>query len=128
MLRGHDGWELTVAFSPDGARLASGSYDYTARVWDASTGELLHILPVHHPHGWSSHRKLASAPADCADGRSRRVLSFSVINSREILAVAAAFRRLVQQSAWALATVTWMLADADCLGSATWKGRTVMTA
>jgi WD40 repeat protein len=34
----------SFAFSPNGKLLASGSYDSTARIWDASTGRLLHVL------------------------------------------------------------------------------------
>jgi len=36
-----------VAFSPDGTRVATGSRDQTARVWDAATGEELLVLRGH---------------------------------------------------------------------------------
>jgi WD40 repeat protein/tetratricopeptide (TPR) repeat protein len=36
----------TVAFSPDGIWLATGSHDKTARIWDAATGE--ELLEVRH--------------------------------------------------------------------------------
>ena len=36
---------LALAWSPDSAMLASGSADTTARVWDVTTGHIIHSLP-----------------------------------------------------------------------------------
>ena len=38
---GHTDWVWTVAWSPDGKRIASGSGDQSAQVWDAITGDHL---------------------------------------------------------------------------------------
>jgi WD40 repeat protein len=40
-LKGHSGWVTGVAFSPDGRRLASGSWDQTVKFWNVSTGQEL---------------------------------------------------------------------------------------
>jgi len=36
--KGHVGWILTLAYSPDGTFLATGSSDHTIRIWEAATG------------------------------------------------------------------------------------------
>ncbi|MBN81939.1 MAG: hypothetical protein CMJ70_17550 [Planctomycetaceae bacterium] len=36
MLKGHDDEVWSVAFSPDGQRIVSGSNDKTLKIWDAS--------------------------------------------------------------------------------------------
>ncbi|KAK6531042.1 hypothetical protein TWF281_007869 [Arthrobotrys megalospora] len=41
---GQGTWVRTVAFSPDGQRLASGLYDGAIRLWDVATGEQLQRL------------------------------------------------------------------------------------
>ncbi|KAG1786433.1 uncharacterized protein HD556DRAFT_1539570 [Suillus plorans] len=38
-LQGHAGMVLSVSFSQDGTRIASGSQDNTVRLWDAATGQ-----------------------------------------------------------------------------------------
>ena len=49
-LKGHSYRVVSVAFSPDGNRIASGSYDGTIKVWDAGDGHELLTLKGHD--GW----------------------------------------------------------------------------
>ncbi|KAJ6620959.1 quinon protein alcohol dehydrogenase-like superfamily [Mycena sp. CBHHK59/15] len=51
---GHTDWVTSVAFSPDGKHIISGSYNQTVRVWDAESGEALGALFKGHTHAVTS--------------------------------------------------------------------------
>jgi WD40 repeat protein len=48
-LRGHSSYVFSVAYSPDGKHIASGSDDRTVKVWDAQTGKEVIVLVYHRP-------------------------------------------------------------------------------
>ncbi|MFO0881118.1 MAG: WD40 repeat domain-containing protein [Gemmataceae bacterium] len=58
LLEGHTGAVRSVAFSPDGRQLLSGSDDQSARLWDVQTGLEIARFPNHK--GWVM--KVAYAP------------------------------------------------------------------
>ena len=68
-LTGHTDAVTSVAFSPDGTRIASGSCDNTVRVWDAATGQ-----PVGQP--LTGHTDAVYSVAFSPDGT--RIASGSV--------------------------------------------------
>jgi sugar lactone lactonase YvrE len=68
-LKGHTSWVFSVAWSPDGRRLATASADKTAKVWNAASGQELLTLKGHiswvNSVAWSPDgRRLATASGD----------------------------------------------------------------
>jgi WD40 repeat protein/transcriptional regulator with XRE-family HTH domain len=68
-LAGHTDGVVSVAFSPDGRQLTTGSVDKTARVWDLSSGKALLTLTGHKDIVWSvafsaDGRRVATASRD----------------------------------------------------------------
>jgi WD40 repeat protein len=47
VLRGHDDFVLAAAFSPDGSRIVTASWDQTARIWDAASTTEIAVLRGH---------------------------------------------------------------------------------
>jgi WD40 repeat protein len=69
LLHGHKGPVSDLAFSPDGKRLASTSYDKTLRIWDIGSDEKEKILEGHEHYvnavAWSPNgQRLATASFD----------------------------------------------------------------
>lgn len=54
VLRGHTICVNSVAYAPNGAALASGSYDNTIRLWEAADGRCLAILYLTE-RGWVAY-------------------------------------------------------------------------
>jgi WD40 repeat protein len=53
-LRGHTSNVTAAAYSPDGSRIVTTSYDSTAKVWDGSTGAVVLTFTGHRGMVWSA--------------------------------------------------------------------------
>jgi WD40 repeat protein len=84
-LRGHWGAILAIAWSPDGALLASGAVDETVRLWNTESGECLRTL--------RKHRKPVRRLAWSQDGRT--LVSHPFIETRW-MQLANSFRILIE--------------------------------
>jgi WD40 repeat protein len=65
-MEGHEAQLESIAFSPDGKRVVTASFDNTGRVWDAATGAA--IVPLNGHSGW-----VTSAAFSYTDGGQRIV-------------------------------------------------------
>ncbi|SPF52557.1 hypothetical protein SBA4_5120006 [Candidatus Sulfopaludibacter sp. SbA4] len=86
-LSGNSGSVNSVAWSPDGKTLASGSLDHTIKMWDVSSGQLLRTLSGHsgpvESVAWSGDGKTLASGGDdktiklwdATNGRFLRTLS-----------------------------------------------------
>jgi eukaryotic-like serine/threonine-protein kinase len=74
VLSGHEDQVISAAYSPDGTRIATASYDGTARIWDARLGKQLAVL--------SGHEGLVLAAAYSPDGT--RILTGSADKTARI--------------------------------------------
>ena len=74
LLKGHTGPVNSAAFSPDGRRVVTASFDNSARLWDAESGKEIALL--------KGHTSLVHKAAFSPDGR--RVVTTSYDNSARV--------------------------------------------
>jgi len=73
-LQGHTGLVSSAAFSPDGTRIVTASWDNTARVWDTPSGGSLAVLQGHTgPVNWAAFSPGGTRIVTASDDNTARV-------------------------------------------------------
>ena len=67
--KAHAKWIRNIAVLPDGTHVASVSDDMTCKLWDANSGDLLHVFADHNPSTPNNYPSMLYAVAFSADGK-----------------------------------------------------------
>ncbi|MGJ3245536.1 MAG: BTAD domain-containing putative transcriptional regulator [Elainellaceae cyanobacterium] len=86
-LNGHSNWVLSVAWTPDGQFLVSGSADHTIRLWDKQDGHCLKTLQGHSNWVWSVACSRLSKKAASNDTASQKSLGLILASGADDEAV-----------------------------------------
>ena len=81
--KGHSGWVNSVAITPDGERVVTGSWDETIKIWDMQSGECLDTLEGHS--GWVNSVAITPGGERVVTGSSDNTIKIWDIQSGECL-------------------------------------------